>query len=253
MTLQASLPMYARPELDPANAALWDALCEAIAKHGIDSPKNLDPNGVGYAYWESPDLLFSQTCGYPYRTRLRDKVTLLGTPDYGLDGCPPGHYYSVFVTHRASTHQDLSNLQGATFAINSRDSQSGFQGPIAHAASLGVTLQPTRETGSHQAAAKAVAARQADVAAIDAITWRHLTAYDDFTRDLAVIGQTHPVPGLPLITGQHHLAVELRSAIQETFANLPTAARPLGLTGIAPLSETDYGAERFAPPPFETT
>ena len=245
MTLRASLPMYTRPELDSANAALWQAIRDQMWVQGLQAPDALDPNGFGYAFWEAPDLLLSQTCGYPYRTRLSDKVAFIGTPNYGLPDCPPGYYYSVFVVHAASPVETLADL--TTFAFNARDSQSGFRGPLDYAAQRGVKLQPTLETGSHMASAKAVADGKSSVAAIDAITWRNMTTFDRFTNDLKVIARTRPVPGLPLITGQANRVDDIRAIVSNVLANMPADAAQLGITGLSDLGADDYSADRFRP------
>ncbi|MEL6523075.1 MAG: PhnD/SsuA/transferrin family substrate-binding protein, partial [Pseudomonadota bacterium] len=200
MGLLASLPMYARPELDKANAALWTAIKEALKGDGIDAPQALTPDGLGYAFWEDPKMLFSQTCGFPYRARLRDKVHLIGTPDYGLSDCPPGYYYSVFVVRKGRGFEGLSDLDGTAFAFNDMHSQSGYHGPLSEAAMHGITFSSRVETGGHWRSAKTVVEGRADVAAIDAVTWRHMTRFDDFTCDLEVVAKTAATPGLPFIS-----------------------------------------------------
>jgi len=84
--MTASLIMYARPELDAAHAALWQGLRARLVAKGIEAPQKLDESASEFAMWEDPALVFSQTCGMPYRTRLHPKVRLIGTPDYGLVG-----------------------------------------------------------------------------------------------------------------------------------------------------------------------
>lgn len=178
--MRASLPMYARPELDAANDKIWRAMAGLLRLHGIAAPETLEPDGVGYAFWEDPRLLFSQTCGYPYRSRLRGKVSLIGTPDYGLPGCPPGHYTSALIARRRGPIRALGDLTGARFAFNERDSQSGYQGPLAFAAYHGAAPLPVLQTGSHRASALAVLEGRADCAVIDAVTFRLMQTYDPF-------------------------------------------------------------------------
>lgn len=245
MTLRASLPMYARPELKAANDAIWQAIRDSVRDAGVDAPDALDPDGFGYGFWEHPMMLLSQTCGYPYRTRLKGKVALVGTPDYAVEDCPPGFYRSVLVTRDASARYSLSDFQGATMAYNEKDSQSGYRGPLAFAASKGVSLRPERETGSHWASAKAVAEGHCDVAAIDAVTWRLMRAFDDFTGDLREIAYTKPVPGLPLITGFPEHVGPLRSAIRFALDNCPQAVERLGITRLIALKEKDYHPSLF--------
>ncbi|MDA8817893.1 PhnD/SsuA/transferrin family substrate-binding protein [Planktomarina sp.] len=136
-TLVTSLPMYIRPETSKAHRAFWNLLRDDLRTEGVDAPKALTNDGVGYDFWQRSDLLLSQTCGYPYRTVLKSHVHLVGTPDYGLEGCPPGHYYSVFIVHKDSPFRTLGDLDGRPMAYNDDQSQSGYQGPSAYAASQG--------------------------------------------------------------------------------------------------------------------
>ncbi|MEM6371600.1 MAG: PhnD/SsuA/transferrin family substrate-binding protein [Pseudomonadota bacterium] len=247
MTLRASLAMYARPELDAANAEIWTAAREHLHTHGIDAPGKLDPDGVGYDYWEDPNLLVSQTCGYPYRSRLFDTVSLIGTPDYGLEDCPPGYYYSVYLVRRSSHYKTIQDLQGATFAFNDKHSQSGFHGPMAHLGAHGVAANPHLETGAHIASAIAVVQGQCDFAAVDAITWRYMLQSDDFTSDLRIITGSHPVPGLPLITAFAELVLPLRAALRAAFAACPAATAQLGINGLQVFLPETYSASNFQP------
>jgi hypothetical protein len=93
----ASLMMYARPELDPALGRYWQLIRRALAERGIDAPPALSNDAEEFAVWEAPDLVLSQTCGMPYRLRLHGSVSLIGTPDFGIEGCDPGYYRSAVV------------------------------------------------------------------------------------------------------------------------------------------------------------
>ena len=85
----AHLGMYAVPA---ANEALWMQTRCALGY----GPDRLTQSDDFWQIWQDPDLLFSQTCGYPFRARLHKQVQLIGTPDYGLPGCPP---MKCFVDH----------------------------------------------------------------------------------------------------------------------------------------------------------
>ena len=237
--------MYARPEIDAANAELWGSVRDQLRADGIDAPEMLDQNGVGYDYWENPNLLLSQTCGYPYRTRLRETVTLVGTPDYGLDGCPPGYYYSVILAQQSSPFQTIQDLQGATLAYNAKDSQSGYHGPMAHLAAYGIVAMPKMQTGSHVASAKAVTDGHCNIAAIDAVTWRHMSRFDEVTDALRVVARSQPVPGLPLITGFPKFVTPIQSALRAAMAKHPEAAGRLYLKGLEVLGPETYSTANF--------
>ena len=191
----AALPMYDRAETAEANDALWSAI---RARLGF-GPATLTRAGDLWPLWQSPDLLLAQTCGLPFRAKLHSRVTLVGTPDYGLPGCPPGFYRSVFVA-RAGDKGDLAAFAARPFAYNEGLSQSGWAAPQAHMAARGLPFGPLLRTGAHRASALAVAGGRADFAALDAVTWALIQEHDRFAASLRVIAETVPTPGLPLIT-----------------------------------------------------
>ena len=113
----ASLGMYELAGMAPANDRLWALIRDGLRSRGIAAPAALTRGEAAYwPAWTAADLVLSQTCGYPYRARLHDRVTYIGTPEYGVDGCPPGHYRSVFVARRDDPRQTLADFDGAAFA-----------------------------------------------------------------------------------------------------------------------------------------
>ena len=82
----ASLGMYDFGAAMAANDRLWALARDALREEGIDAPDALTRGEAAYwPAWEAPDLLLSQTCGYPFRARLHDRVAYVGTPDFGVD------------------------------------------------------------------------------------------------------------------------------------------------------------------------
>jgi ABC-type phosphate/phosphonate transport system substrate-binding protein len=197
----ASLPMYDLPPLQAANDCLWALIRDGLRARGIPAPDALTRGAETlWPQWQAPDLVFSQTCGMPYRTRLHGHVTLIGTPDYGLPGCPPGYYRSVFIAHRDDPRSDITAFDGSDMAFNEEVSQSGWSAPLTHAAKLGIHLRPTLQTGGHRFSTLAVAEGRAPLAALDALTWDILQSYLPETAMVKVIGQTDPTPVLPYIS-----------------------------------------------------
>lgn len=244
--MRAALPMYDRPELAEAHCALW-RLIRANLGYGPDSleaPENL------WELWQAPDLLFAQTCGYPYRASLHNKVQLVGTPDYGLPDTPPGHYYSVIVVRADDPRTTMAEFACATTAYNEALSQSGWAALAYMAAAHGVSLGTKRQTGAHRASALAVADGLADLAAIDAVTWRFMTRYEGWTDRLRVLVQTPPTPGLPYITGPTGPVEALRDAIGWAITELSTAhLEALGITGLIQIPSASYLAVPTPPKP----
>ncbi len=196
----ASLGMYDMPPMQAANDRFWAMIRDGLRSAGHAAPESLTRGPDAYwPAWTSSDLVLSQTCGLPFRARLHGKVTLIGTPDYGLAGCPPGHYRSLFVARAKDTRKTLADFQGATLAYNEDLSQSGWGAPSNHVAGTGLVWGGLLLTGAHIASARAVADGRADLAAIDALTWELLKRYEDWTQQLSVIEATAPTPGLPYI------------------------------------------------------
>ncbi len=195
--------MYDRPETAAANDRLWARVRDALRAEHIAAPETLTRSEDGLLdQWTSPDLVLSQTCGYPYRARLHGHVTLVGTPDFGVDGAPEGYYRSVFVARADDPRRGLVDFDGARFAYNEPMSQSGWAAPQAHALHLGLRLPPTLQTGGHRLSALAVAEGRADIAALDAVTWRMLRRWETGVAGLREVALTEPTPGLPYIAAR---------------------------------------------------
>lgn len=252
--LIACLPMYDWPHLAAAHDSLWALIRDRLAAEGIDAPQTLDREIGLWDAWESPDLLLAQTCGLPYRTRLHGRVSLIGTPDYGLPETQAGYYRSVLVTRRGEA-SEVSGYRDRVLACNGYDSQSGWAAPQNHAADLGFQFTDTRKTGAHRASAGAVAEGQADIAAIDAVTWRIMkTAMPEITGALQVIGVTAATPALPLVTARDRDPAPVASAVAWAIASLPPGHRAaLGLRGLIRLPAQAYLAVPTPPPPAPGT
>jgi len=246
----ASLPMYDRPELRAETDRYWALIRQELAARGIDAPEALRRDDeVLLPQWESPSLVLSQTCGFPYRARLHGHVELVGTPDFGNEGCPAGYYRSVLIAKSDDPRGDFDAFDGARLAFNDALSQSGWAAPANHAAARGITLLPAVETGSHRASVRAVAEGRADLAAIDALTWALVSEFDDVS-GVKVIGATDPTPALPYITARGRDAGAVFDAVAAAIDRLPAADRArLRLRGIVRIPAADYLAVPVPPAP----
>lgn len=248
----ASLAMYDWPQVRAEHDRLWSLIGGALRDEGIQGPARLTRDESLWEVWESPDLLLGQTCGMPYRTRLHGQVELVGTPDYALEDAPPGHYYSVFVTRKDEPGEAVDFID-RTLAFNGQDSQSGWAAPQNQMARLGLRFTHTRHTGAHRDSARAVAAGKADIAAIDAVSWRLIEAHmPELAGKLRVIGHTDPTPGLPLIGAKGRDTAPLARAFAAAAAALPPADRAtLGLQGLVHVPASAYLAVPTPPPPTQ--
>lgn len=248
----AALGMYDFGAAQAANDRLWALIRDGLRASGLAAPDALTRGeGAYWPAWQAADLLLSQTCGYPFRARLQGQVTYVGTPDYGVEDCPPGHYCSVFIARADDPRLTLDAFDGAAFAYNEDLSQSGWAAPQTHAAALGLRLLPALRTGGHRLSAAAVAEGRADIAALDAVTWSLLR---DQTPDLAaalkVVARTAPTPGLPLITARGTDPGPLFAATAAAIAALsPIDRGTLHLKGITRIPLAAYLAVPNPPAP----
>src|SRR3546814_3772619 len=77
------------------------------------------------ALWTAPDLLFSQTCGYPLTHALAGRVTLVATPIYDCPGCDGGRYRSEILVRADDAAGQPADLKGRRAAVNAAESKSG--------------------------------------------------------------------------------------------------------------------------------
>jgi ABC-type phosphate/phosphonate transport system substrate-binding protein len=248
----ASLGMYDLPPLQAANDRFWALIRDGLRARGIAAPEALTRGATAYwDAWEAPDLVFSQTCGLPYRTRLHGRVTLAGSPDYGLEGCPPGHYRSLYVVRRDDPRGRLEAFDGAVLAFNEEHSQSGWGAPCNDARARGMAFTTGPRTGAHRASAQAVVSGAADIAALDAATFAHLSRHvPDEVAGLKVIGATPPSPATPYIAGAGIDGAAVFAALQAAVAALAPADRDLlRLRGVVRLPPEDYLAVPDPPAP----
>lgn len=234
----ASLPMYDWPEVQTHTDRYWQGIRAALNAGPTDLTRDVDDM---QAHWLDPDLLLSQTCGMPYRTRLLGKVTRIGTPDYGLPGCPPGHYCSVLVAHAQDDRGQLSDFTSDIFAYNEGGSQSGWAAPMSHAAALGLRFDRLLATGAHRASIRAVAEGRAALASIDAVTWELALRHEPAALQLKVLARTDPTPGLPYITALGRDPAPIARAIARAIADLDADTRAaLHLSGLCDIPDQAY-------------
>ena len=245
----ASLMMYARPELADAHARYWALIRDALADVGIDSPAALSNDAKEFSVWKDPALVLSQTCGMPYRLWLHDKVTLIGTPDYGLEGCPPGFYRSPIVVRKEDKRETLADFADARFVFNVGFSQSGFASIYDTVTPMGFWFQDRIESGGHQASARMIAEGAADIAALDAVTWDLIQRFDDVADGLRVLCWTAPTPGLPYIAAAGVDQPATFQAVSKAIERLEKKDRAaLRLKGFVAIPKADYLAIRNPPP-----
>ena len=216
----AALPMYDWAELHGPHDRFWALIRDQLRAEGIMAPDGLTRVDSLWDVWRSDDLLLGQTCGLPFRTILHAQVALVGALDYGVAGTPLGYYRSALVVRKGDS-PDLADYRERMFAFNGDDSQSGYAAAQNHVAPLGWRFTRALHTSAHRDSAAAVATGKADIACIDAVTWRLICQYRPSTANvLEIIAMTEPTPGLPLITAKRQLVEPLRHALEVALERL---------------------------------
>ncbi|MEB8388765.1 PhnD/SsuA/transferrin family substrate-binding protein [Rhodobacteraceae bacterium KMM 6894] len=237
----ANLMMYQRPQLVEAHDRFWRLIRKHLSDAGVDSPETLSQDAEEFYVWNHPDLVLSQTCGMPYRTWLHYKVQLVGTPDYGLPDCPPGYYRSAIIVRTDDDRTELPAFKDAVFAYNQTFSQSGYAAPYWHLKPEGFWFENRLQTEQHLESARAIATGRADIASIDAVTWRNIETYEPFASDLRVLEWTKPTPGLPLITALGNDAELIFEAVKSAIGELDEQSKSqLGIKGVVKIPKEDY-------------
>jgi ABC-type phosphate/phosphonate transport system substrate-binding protein len=246
----ASLPMYDLPETEDATRTLWQGVAEHLRDAGIpDVPDALTRHPSVPEHWLSPDLLFSQTCGYPLTHALKGRVRLVATPCYDAPGCEGAEYCSIVVVPANASTRSFADLRGKRAAFSSPHSHSSVNALRALAAPLaeaGHFFGEAIQTGSHAASLELVTAVKADVAAIDCVTFALLSHYrPSAVANVRELCRSASAPGLPYVasgaTGVRRVA-QLRKGLEAamydpTFAEARAA---LLLKGVQVLPEEEY-------------
>jgi ABC-type phosphate/phosphonate transport system substrate-binding protein len=237
----ASLPMYDLPEIRRATEEWWQGLSRYM---GLACPLDW---GVDYRRpWGDPQLVLSQTCGYPLTHDFRGRLRVLATPHYEADGCDGPLYCSIVLAREAI---EPAQLRGRVAAFNSPDSMSGalaLKLVFAPYARGGRFFSRAISTGSHLDSLAAVRSGEADVCAVDAVTLALLRLHRPEALDsLVEIGRSPHVPALPYVTSAARPRSDVarfREAIMKASGD-PALAAPreaLLLKGFSMLDDADY-------------
>lgn len=246
----ASLPMYVHAGNRKAQDAFWELVRDGLRTRGIEAPDALDYQIGHLESWAHPGLVLGQICNLPYRALFADRVTRIGAADFGLEGCAPGMYRSIFVVRTEDPAQSIADCDGYRLAYNEPMSQSGWAAPWAAARRHGIAFVHGAHTHAHRASLAAVAGNLADLAAIDAQTlWLYERFQPDLLAGLRKIGASHTSPGMTFITRKGEDPAPYAAAIREAITAMPPAlAGDFGLKGLVVLDDTHY--HESLPPTF---
>lgn len=179
-----------------------------------------------YQWWLQEDILLTQTCGYPFKLYLESKVQLVATPCYAVVGCDGAKYSSVFITSEAHKHwKSVGDAKGQRVALNLPDSNSGMNVLRAEVAQYVETLETSffneiKWSGGHMGSLKLVQENQADLAAIDCVTFAYAQKYAPETmKNIHILGYSQSTYALPYISS-NQVPAETIVLIKSALKNL---------------------------------
>ena len=221
----ASLPMYDFPEVRHATDALWRRMVRHLRSEGVRNvPEQLIHDRDLNDLWSDENLFISQCCGYDIVHHHKDRLQVLGTPWFDAPGCCNGHYSSIVIVPEDSTFQDVIDMRGTVVVINGPDSHSGMNALFALVGPYSVGgkfFSEVRVSGCHADSLATLKRGDADVAAIDCLTYELLRRYRpsaiDGTRPL---GWTYNAPSPPYVTRANvdlETSARMKTALLATF------------------------------------
>jgi ABC-type phosphate/phosphonate transport system substrate-binding protein len=203
----AALPMYDLPELRDAHDRLWGTLACQLRDSGIAGVPLQLTRGLSHReLWAHPGLLFGQACEYPLSKSFREQLKIVATPRYSAPGCNGNSYRSAIVVRAEERAESLEQLRGRRCVVNEPDSNSGMNLLRAALAPLSGGARFFRSvtfSGSHRKSVELIAAGEADVGAIDCVTFEHLRrTSSEFISKVRIVDWTPASPCLPFVVSR---------------------------------------------------
>jgi ABC-type phosphate/phosphonate transport system substrate-binding protein len=153
-------------------------------------------------------------------------LKIVATPRYSAPGCAGTAYRSAIVVHADEPVDSLEDLRDRRCVVNEPDSNSGmnmFRAALAPVSAGSRFFQSVCFSGSHRKSLELVAARDADVTAVDCVTLAYLQRIQpQLTSGVRVIAWTPAGPCLPFVTSRQTsepTVQALRAAMAEIFTD----------------------------------
>ncbi len=239
----AELRMYVAPE--PVEQANQQWLVRSIERLGLRrlNADHLDLPGL----WLAPELLVTQTCGYPLMTQLRGQVRVIGRPRYELPHSSNGEHCSLLLSRADNPRITLAQFYNSRGVINGHDSNSGMnllRHCLAPLQRDGRFFASVAISGAHRESLRWLREDRADLAAIDSVTYDYLMRFaPQEVAGLRIVTRSAPSPTLPYIgpRGLSGVQVErVREAMNLALQDLPQVVETLGVHAVLPAAEDDY-------------
>lgn len=231
--LIASLPWYELPRTSACWDRIWAEARGVLERGGVEElPVALDRGTPLAEQWRDPRLVLSQCCGSDLFLPGGAYLKPVGRPVFADLDCEPGDYFSHIVA--PVSRYRASRYRASRLAVNGLGVRSGYFALIEWLAERGHDPEDVVVTGSHAASLDALRAGLADIAAIDAFSWKLLD-----TRGVVVLGRSAPAPAPPFVmhrdssVGPAKVFEALRVAIERRGA-------AVALEGIMPARMARY-------------
>lgn len=237
----AELLMYPAPEAVHAASEQWLARTLDV----LDAQRLPSAGMDLHALFRSPELLLTQTCGYPLMTTLRGQVRLVGRPDFDLPDSQQGQHCSLLLVRADHPAISLESLRGSRGAVNSLDSNTGMN-LLRHALAPwqrdGAYFANLELSGSHRQSLAWLRQGRVDLVAVDSVTFAYLALYaPEEVRGVRVLQRSALSPTLPYITaGDAAQAEQIRQALNQALRDRPDVADALRIRQVLPASDADY-------------
>ena len=202
--------MYAfTPELRSAWLKLFSVFIRQAFSSGISAqalPQSI-AQGIRFdtekkAYL-SPDMLLGHVCGYPYLQSWWRTHEPVCVAEFDLPGTRGQMYSSWLVCSKDHPARNLADFAGGVAAFNDLNSNSGMNVLRYAVSTTGKGKEfffRGVESGSHLDSMRLVASGEADLAAVDAISYHHAIRLEPILENaLRIVSQSVSTPGLPFI------------------------------------------------------
>jgi len=243
--LLVDFPWYDAPFLKSTHDRLWSELRSRLQGRVVDLPERRHSYIRHDDMLKSDQLLLTQTCGFYLATNTPKFLNIVGTPVFALSECPPGFYFSYFVTAKTSLDGELR------LAVNDLRSWSGCHTLLqfCERENLEVDSSGTVVTGSHHASIEKLLSDECDIAAIDALTW-HLYLENDpqFLSDLEILGRGSILPAPPYVTSAATASETidiLFNGLSELFRETPWINEKLLIKGLQKNTHAPYFSDHL--------
>jgi ABC-type phosphate/phosphonate transport system substrate-binding protein len=227
----ASLPMYALPEIHKACSSFWRGIARYLKLEGVEQvPSELQFDRPVAELWSDPNLLFSQCCGYDVVRRYRQTLVPFAVPQYTVHDCAGSEYSSLIIVHEDCRFDNVLDMRDTIAVVNGPESHSGMSSLrhlVAPKNHNGRFFKQVKVSGSHVGSLRMIQHQAADIAAIDCVTYTFLAAYRPEALDgTRILGRSYHAPAPPFVTHIRQgmdTVNRIRTAIFRAFEDLSLA------------------------------